>query len=118
MPFLKAEDPHGVLQKMKGDEFIHGEDNCIEYKKATTKEGSITRFVSPFNAHYITVWQTTNRTTVGEPGLIGIGDIVEVELNFRWFIDRDSQAQFWVGFHSVTLIDDSTRKVSGLKSIL
>lgn len=31
--FSSAEDPDGMLQRAKGDDFIHGEENYIEYKK-------------------------------------------------------------------------------------
>ncbi|XP_006459838.1 hypothetical protein AGABI2DRAFT_116781 [Agaricus bisporus var. bisporus H97] len=92
IPFTSAENPYNVLQNIKGNDFIHGEDNCVEYRKALIEQGHIIR------------------VTLGGPCSIGIGDVVEVELSFRWFMDCTKQALFWLGCQSVTLIDNLTRR--------
>ncbi|XP_006461612.1 hypothetical protein AGABI2DRAFT_71516, partial [Agaricus bisporus var. bisporus H97] len=45
IPFTSAEDPYNVLQKIKGDDFIHGEDNCVEYRNALLEDSHITGYV-------------------------------------------------------------------------
>lgn len=44
--FSDLEDPDGTLQRAKGDEFIHGEENYVEYRKVLITNEGITRSVA------------------------------------------------------------------------
>ncbi|XP_006462332.1 hypothetical protein AGABI2DRAFT_72224, partial [Agaricus bisporus var. bisporus H97] len=92
--FSSAEDPDGALQRAKGDDFIHGEENYIEYKKTILTDEEKPSII------------------LAGPSSVGLGDVVELEISFRWFASQGGQAQFWVRLQSVTLVDDSTRRVS------
>lgn len=41
IPFGPMVDPNGVLAGLQGSEYIHGQDNYVEYMEMQTKNGNI-----------------------------------------------------------------------------
>ncbi|KAF9051703.1 hypothetical protein BJ165DRAFT_1524612 [Panaeolus papilionaceus] len=92
VPFPVEEDPKYILEVMRKNRFIHGEDNIVQYcRKQTNVEGK---------ASYVKI----------PPDMFREGDIVEAHVGFAcWPIGKD-HFQLGLMLRALAIVDDGIRE--------
>ncbi|KAF8870508.1 hypothetical protein BD779DRAFT_1455315 [Infundibulicybe gibba] len=92
IPFEAEVDPHGYLESMIKDGYIHGEENNVEYYTQSTKEGKKI-FVE------------------SGPQTFRVGDIVEVQVSFVVVPLKQQRYKMMGVLHAIALLDTSFSQV-------
>ncbi|KAJ3570427.1 hypothetical protein NP233_g4407 [Leucocoprinus birnbaumii] len=90
IPFTQLEDPDGSLSAVRGSDFIHTQDNYVEYRKLTKGVGE-------------------PRYERSGPNEIKVGDVVELEVYFRW-LKLQAFTSFFVCLGAVTRVETKFRR--------
>lgn len=115
IPLSRLVDPHGVLERLKPDSFIHAEDNEVEYCKLIhLGEGGNNKYVF-YSSRVIVASLTGNAATRRyascDPKQFKAGDVVEVAFTCFAIPSKDDRRCFLVNLKAVTLLCDLFRKV-------
>jgi len=94
IPFSKVVNPHGILEDMVGKDYIHGEENKVQYYACCSEANR--------KKSYETI----------QPQTYHVGDIVEVQIFFVAVPLKGQKAKMLAILHSVALMDDSFATVS------
>ncbi|KAF6747794.1 hypothetical protein DFP72DRAFT_821263, partial [Ephemerocybe angulata] len=97
-PFLPGVDPHHVLRKIQPDDFIHGQDNIVEY---------CVRNMGTKGPTY----------DACDPSLFKVGDVVEVAFSFVGVPIKDKRMRVILQLRGLTLLDNTIRKVRRIYSM-
>ncbi|KAF6765475.1 hypothetical protein DFP72DRAFT_839309 [Ephemerocybe angulata] len=88
-------DPTRALRRMMEDDFVHGPDNKVDYKKRIEVDG-------------ISRWQDLS------PVSFKLGDIVEAVVAFVCYRNQQGQATMTVALRGLTLLDCSHRNTAAI----
>ncbi|KAF9553069.1 hypothetical protein CPC08DRAFT_767817 [Agrocybe pediades] len=95
--FTNAEDPYGVLADMEGDDFVHGEDNVVDYRGRFMNDQTKTTIYKPIS-----------------PVTLKPGDIVELSISFAAYEKKDKKYVFVPHLKSVLLLSSTHREKAAI----
>ncbi|KAF8873003.1 hypothetical protein BD779DRAFT_1452340, partial [Infundibulicybe gibba] len=87
IPFPESVDPHGILERMTKGEYIHGEENVVEYYTCS-REGS-----------------GEERFQAAKPHVFRIGDLVEAQVSFAVVPLKGGKCKMLCILRSIALLD-------------
>jgi hypothetical protein len=115
IPFQKSVDPHGYLEGLVGTDYVHGEENEVEYYSLRIdSEGKRYVIKTPYNASTHRIENSYNRAT---PQMFRLGDIVEAQMSFIAIPLRGQTFKMITVLHSIALIDSTFTQVSQSNAI-
>jgi hypothetical protein len=110
--FSPAVDPDYVLTEAMGDEFVHTEDNTVEYYIAR-KDAKGTKWVMNYQSTVINQsWKLICRHEDTIPNAIRIGDIVEAQISFVGIRLKGNRMKMALVLRAITMLDKGARDVS------
>ena len=93
-----------------GEEFVHTEDNEVEYYEAR-KEGRGTKWVLNYQSNEPS-WKYASRHYEINPNAIRVGDIVEVQISFEGIWLKGNRSKMAIILRAITVLDKGVLDVS------
>jgi len=107
--FSAVVDPDRILSMAMGNDFIHTEDNEVEYYEAR-KDARGTKWVMERRCS-LTKLTISNRHYDINPKTICVGDIVEVQVSFEAIHMRGNRSKMTIKLRAITVLDKGARDV-------
>jgi hypothetical protein len=108
--FSSAIDPDNILTEAMGEEFVHTEDNEVEYYEAR-KEGRGTKWVFDYQCNEQNPKYACRHYEIN-PNAIRVGDIVEVQISFEGIRLKGNRSKMAIILRAITLLDKGVLDVS------
>lgn len=113
IPFGPMVDPKGILTSIQGNDFIHGQDNYVEYLEHRLKDGNSRWVQEKHDIQFINLHIETHSSYVEtNPLNIRVGDIVEVQLAFVTIPVAKEKFRMLICLRGITLLESGHRNVS------
>jgi hypothetical protein len=109
--FSPSIDPHNILTKAMGDQFVHVEENHVEYYEAR-KESGRTRWALNIERSSIFSMNTLYRHYEITPNAIRVGDVVEAQISFAVIRLKGQRQKMIIILRALTLLDKGALEVS------
>ena len=114
IPISPLVDPHGILENLKKDAFLHGEENQVYYYRVNE---NTSRGIKRYEKHVwdleITMLIKKSVETVN-PQIFRVGDIVEAQVSFIAVPLKDNKHKMIVVLRSIALLDATFSQASYL----
>ncbi|KAF8895084.1 hypothetical protein BD779DRAFT_1668436 [Infundibulicybe gibba] len=96
IPFGTTIDPRGILENMRKEGYVHGEENEVMYYNQQTNQGH-TKFVK------------------ANPQIFRVGDIVEVQVSFIVVLLKKEKYKMAITLRAVAMLDGSFSQAANKK---
>ena len=109
--FSASVDPDHILTDAMGDQFVHVEDNQVEYYEARKESGGTKYVINDLLPEFEANDENDRHYEVA-PSIFRVGDIAEGQLSFKVIRLKGKRSKMIVVLRALTLLDKGEVEVS------